>query len=209
MATNNPRIIGLLGGSFNPAHAGHVNLSREAIKALGLDGVWWLVSPQNPLKPQKGMADFEQRFAKAQAVAKAHGRIHVSDFEQQAGTQYTVDTLRALVKSHRDVRFVWLMGADNLAQMHRWRDWREIFLLVHVAVYDRKPHTFKALAGIAARSHARARVSPRSLTANPLPAWCFVHGKRHPLSATFIRNLLGDTTFMAHNKTAVKSKIRT
>lgn len=196
----NPRTIGILGGSFNPAHAGHVHLSREAMKALGLDEVWWLVSPQNPLKSTRGMADFAIRFAKAEAVAKAHPRIHVSDFEQRIGTQYTVDTLRELVRSHQNMRFVWLMGADNLAQMHRWHQWREIFSLAHIAVYDRKPHTYKGLFGRAARTYGAARVSPRELIANPLPAWCFIHGKRHPLSATFMRNLLGDNAFLPHNK---------
>lgn len=204
-----PRTIGLLGGSFNPAHAGHVNLSREAIKALGLDGVWWLVSPQNPLKSTEGMGSFDERFTKAEEIAAAHPHIMVSDFEVQAGTQYTADTLRALTASYPRLRFVWLMGADNLAQMHRWRDWRAIFSLVHVAVYDRNPYAFKALAGKAAKTYAKQRVSPRALLAKPLPAWCFIHGKRHALSATFMRNLLGNTTFMAHNKDAVKSKIRT
>lgn len=198
----NPRTIGLLGGSFNPAHAGHVLLSREAMKALGLDAVWWLVSPQNPLKPAAGMASYAQRFAKAQEVAAGHPHIHVSDFEQQAGTQYTADTLRELVRSHRGIRFVWLMGADNLAQIDQWQNWREIFSLVHVAVYDRKPHTFKALASKAARSFARVRVAPRRLAATPLPAWSFVHGRLHPLSASFMRNLLGENAFLPHNKNA-------
>lgn len=201
-----PRIIGLLGGSFNPAHAGHVHLSREAMKVLGLDGVWWLVSPQNPLKSEAEMADFATRFASAQQVAKAHPHIHVSDFEQVQNTRYTADTLRLLVKTFPDIRFVWLMGADNLAQFHHWRDWRDIFSTVRIAVYDRKPHTFKGLSGKAAQIFRHARVSPRELTAKPLPAWCFIHGRRHPLSATFIRNLLGDKAFMRHNKDAVNGK---
>lgn len=199
---HNPRIIGILGGSFNPAHAGHVHLSREAMKALGLDGVWWLVSPQNPLKSSDGMADFATRFASAEQAAKSHPHIHVSDFEQAQATQYTADTLQLLVASHPDIRFVWLMGADNLAQIHRWRDWRQIFSTVRIAVYDRKPFTFKALRGRAAQIFAKQRVSSRALAASPLPAWCFIHGKRHPLSATLIRNLLGQKAFMGHNKDA-------
>jgi nicotinate-nucleotide adenylyltransferase len=196
----NPRIIGLLGGSFNPAHAGHVHLSREAIKALGLSQVWWLVSPQNPLKTPDDMAGFEQRLHEARRVAAPYPHIHVSDFEQRAGTRYTADTLEALLASHRDLRFVWLMGADNLAQIDRWQNWQHIFSMVPVAVYDRKPHTFKALRGKAAQTYAKQRVPPRLLPSSPLPAWSFIHGKRHPLSATFIRNLLGHTTFMGHNK---------
>ena len=185
------RTIGILGGSFNPAHAGHMHLSREAIKALGLDGVWWLVSPQNPLKPQEGMASFAERFTSAERVAREYPYIHVSDFEQAHGTRYTADTLKQLVATFPDIRFVWLMGADNLAQIHRWQDWRDIFFTVRIAVYDRKPHTFKALNGKAARTFAKRRVPPRELAATSLPAWCFIHGRRHPLSATFIRKLLG------------------
>lgn len=201
-----PRIIGLLGGSFNPAHAGHVHVSCEAMKRLGLDGVWWLVSPQNPLKSEEGMADFATRFASAQRAAKAHPRIHASDFEQVQNTCYTADTLKLLVETYPNIRFVWLMGADNLAQFHRWRDWRDIFATVRIAVYDRKPHTFKGLCGKAAQIFRSARVSPYDLTAKPLPAWCFIHGRRHPLSATLIRNLLGDKAFMRHNKDAVNGK---
>ena len=200
----NPRIIGILGGSFNPAHAGHVMLSREAMKALGLDAVWWLVSPQNPLKSTSGMGSFEQRFALAEQVARNHAHIQVSDFERRAGTRYTADTLRKLVESYRDIRFVWLMGADNLAQIDQWQDWRDIFSMVHIAVYDRKPYTFKALNSKAARIYEKQRVVPRFLTRTPLPAWCFIHGKRHALSATFIRNLLGEKAFLRHNKVAVK-----
>lgn len=200
----NPRTIGILGGSFNPAHAGHVHLSREAMKVLGLDAVWWLVSPQNPLKSTAGMASFEQRFASAERAARGHAHIHVSDFEHRIGTRFTADTLKELIKSHRHVRFVWLMGADNLAQMHQWQDWRDIFSLAHIAVYDRKPHTFKALNSRAARTYAKQRVLPRLLAKNPLPAWCFIHGKRHALSATLIRNLLGKNAFLRHNENAVK-----
>lgn len=200
-----PRIIGLLGGSFNPAHAGHVAVSRAAIKALGLDGVWWLVSPQNPLKSADGMASFEQRFASATHAARNEKHIHISAFEQECGTQFTADTLHELVKSYPDIRFVWLMGADNLVQFHRWHRWREIFAVVPIAVYDRKPHTFQALSSKAAKVFAKRRVSPRALAASPLPAWAFVHGRRHALSATFIRNLLGQKTFLRHNEDAVKN----
>ncbi|MCH2547525.1 MAG: nicotinate-nucleotide adenylyltransferase [Alphaproteobacteria bacterium] len=187
----NPRIIGLLGGSFNPAHAGHVAVSREAMKTLGLHSVWWLVSPQNPLKSHDDMASYDKRIATAQRVAASHSAIHISNIEQQHGTQYTVDTLEVLIRTYPNVRFVWLMGADNLAQMHQWHHWRHIFSMVHIAVYDRRPHSMCALRSKAARTYEKHRVSPRLLTASPLPAWCFIHGKRHPLSATKIRNSLG------------------
>lgn len=206
MSASRPHIIGLLGGSFNPAHAGHVHVSREAMRVLGLDGVWWLVSPQNPLKDTEGMASFAERFASAERVTQHEKRIHISDFEQAHGTQYTVDTVTALVRAYPHIRFVWLMGADNLAQLHRWRDWQQLFSLVHMAVYDRKPYTLKGLLGKAAKIYAKARVPARELTSHPLPAWSFIHGTRHPLSATFIRNLLGQDAFMGHNKDAVNGK---
>jgi nicotinate-nucleotide adenylyltransferase len=200
------RTIGILGGSFNPAHEGHLQLSHEAIKALGLQEVWWLVSPQNPLKPKEGMGSFSERFTSAQRIAKKHGRIHVCDFENRMDTRYTADTLRKLIKTHRNIRFVWLMGADNLVQIDQWQEWHTLFEHVHIAVYDRKPHTFKALSGKAARTYAKQRVDPKLLLHSSLPAWCFIHGKRHALSATFIRNLLGSNTFLRHNKDAVKDK---
>jgi nicotinate-nucleotide adenylyltransferase len=184
-----PRTIGLLGGSFNPAHAGHVHVSVEAMKQLGLDEVWWLVSPQNPLKPTEGMAPFEERFEAAKKVAR-HPRITVSDFEQLYHTQYTADTLRKLKLRYPRIRFVWLMGADNLATIHHWQDWKSIFSMVHIAVYDRAPYTLKALSSLAALRYKQAQTKPTKLTSNPLPAWCLLWGKRHPLSATFIRNLL-------------------
>jgi nicotinate-nucleotide adenylyltransferase len=110
--------IGLLGGSFNPVHEGHVHISLEAIKRLRLDAVWWLVSPQNPLKSSEGMAPYAERLASAQSYAR-HPRIHVSGIEKTLGTRYTIDTLRALTKRMPRQQFLWLMGADNLAQLHR------------------------------------------------------------------------------------------
>src|SRR5262245_46805778 len=112
--------VGLLGGSFNPAHEGHLHISREALKRLGLDQVWWLVSPQNPLKPVKGMADLAKRLATARARANADRRVIVTDVEQRLGTRRTFATLRLLKQRYPRIEFVWLMGADNLEQMPRW-----------------------------------------------------------------------------------------
>src|SRR6187551_3634856 len=117
--------IGLLGGSFNPAHRGHRRISLAAMEALGLDEVWWLVSPGNPLKAAKGMAPFDARFASAREQAKGT-RIRVSDFEREAGTRYTVDTLQLLNRRYPDVQFIWLMGGDTVAQFHQWRRWRDL-----------------------------------------------------------------------------------
>lgn len=129
--------VGLLGGSFNPAHDGHRYISRLALKLLGLDEVWWLVSPQNPLKPAAGMASLGDRLARAQAVAD-HPRIRVTDLERLLGTRYTADTLAALHRCFPRTRFVWLMGADNLLQVPRWQRWTEIFETTPVAL--RRPH---------------------------------------------------------------------
>jgi nicotinate-nucleotide adenylyltransferase len=180
--------IGLLGGSFNPAHEGHLAISVDAMKVLRLDRVWWLVSPQNPLKATGGMAGFAQRLASARHAAR-HPRIVVSDFEQRAGTRYTVDTLRRLQRGSR-ARFIWMIGADNLSQLPHWRGWREVVGRVPVAVFDREPYTYRALAGRAALALARARRPERAAAqladADP-PAWTFLRLRRHPVSSTALR----------------------
>jgi nicotinate-nucleotide adenylyltransferase len=181
------RCIGLLGGSFNPAHDGHRDISVAALTYLDLDEVWWLVSPQNPLKPEKGMAPFSERLKSAQTVADhriGHG------IERTLGTRYTADTLRKLVTRFPSYRFVWLMGADNLAQIASWRDWTRIFHLTPIAVFDRPTYTIKALTSLAARRFRRSRrreAALKTLAATPAPAWVFVHHRLNPISATAIR----------------------
>ena len=145
------RRIGLLGGSFNPAHRGHLHLSLTALQRLDLDEVWWLVSPQNPLKPVAGMAPFPVRLDQARQIAAGHKRIRVTDLENRLGrSRYTVDTLKALRRRFPRLRFVWLMGGDNLVQIRRWERWAEIFRTVPIAVFDRPSYSAKALAGLAA-----------------------------------------------------------
>lgn len=181
--------IGLLGGSFNPAHDGHRHISLFALRRLKLDMVWWLVSPQNPLKSATGMAAFEERLAGARDVAR-HPNIRVSDIESMLGTRYTVDTLRALRRRHAQHRFVWIMGADNLIQLPAWRDWTTIFDLVPVAVFDRPPYAAKALSGIVAHRYKHCRLPDRAavrLANCKPPAWVFLHTPLHPESATRIR----------------------
>jgi nicotinate-nucleotide adenylyltransferase len=184
-----PRRIGLLGGSFNPAHAGHRHISLSALRRLGLDEVWWLVSPQNPLKPGGNMAPLPQRLARARAVA-AHRRIRVSDIERLLGTRYTIDTLAALKRLFPATRFVWLMGADNLAQMARWKRWPDLCRLTPFAVLDRPGDATRALAGAVARRYPDRRLGERAARhladATP-PAWCFIHVRLSPLSATALR----------------------
>ena len=183
------RRIGLLGGSFNPAHEGHRDISLAALAYLDLDEVWWMVSPQNPLKPEQGMASFADRLASARAMAH-HPRIRVTDIEHRLGTRYTADTLGKLVTRFPSYRFVWLMGADNLAQIASWRDWTRIFHLVPIAVFDRPTYTVKALSSLAARRFQRSRrreAALKTLAATPAPAWVFVHHRLNPISATQIR----------------------
>lgn len=181
--------VGLLGGSFNPAHDGHRHISLVALRRLQLDQIWWLVSPQNPLKSATDMADLPTRLSAARRIAR-HPRIHVSDLETRLGTQYTCDTLAALRIRAPDTRFVWLMGADNLAQMPAWRHWRQIMALMPVAVLDRPGYGLRALHGKVATGYANARIASAcaaSLADMPAPAWCFLSCRLHPASATAIR----------------------
>jgi nicotinate-nucleotide adenylyltransferase len=180
--------VGLLGGSFNPAHEGHRYVSLEAIKRLGLDQVWWLVSPQNPLKAASGMAPLAERVARARAVAR-HPRLKVMALETRLGTRYTADTLARLA-TWPNHRFVWLMGADNLAQLPRWWKWRGIMSGCPVAVFERHPYSYPALAGPVARGFAAARLPEAradELAQAAPPAWTFVRMRPHPASATAIR----------------------
>lgn len=185
--------MGLLGGSFNPAHDGHRHISLIALKALALDEIWWLVSPQNPLKPVAGMAPLAARLAEARRVA-AHPRIRVTDLESRLGTRYTADSLAALKKRYRRCAFVWLMGADNLIEIVRWHRWETIFALVPIAVLDRPSYSYRAIAGRAACRFERARLAERrarGLALSRPPAWVFLRARTHPASATAIRRARG------------------
>jgi nicotinate-nucleotide adenylyltransferase len=180
----------LLGGSFNPAHGGHLHISLLALQRLDLGEVWWLVSPQNPLKPAKGMATFAKRLAGAEALAKGHPRIMISEIEAVLGTTYTADTIEALQRRFSKICFVWLMGGDNLAQLPRWRRWIDIAEALPIAVFDRPQTALKALAGKAAHRFARARVecsAARRLAEMEPPAWVFFHTRLDPRSASEVR----------------------
>lgn len=184
-----PRRVGILGGSFNPAHAGHRQISLAALARLRLDEVWWLVSPQNPLKPVAGMAPFDRRLADARAVAR-HPRIRVTDIEARLGTRFTADTLAKLKRAFPRTRFVWLMGADNLTQIARWERWQQIFHAVAIAVFNRPTYCFRALSGMAARRFARRRLAASaagSLAGRKPPAWVFLFTPLNPISASAIR----------------------
>ena len=182
--------IGLLGGSFNPPHVAHRAISLYAIKRLRLDRVWWLVSPGNPLKDNGSLHELEERARAARDMA-ADPRIDVTCLESVIGTRYTVDTINYLRRRISGLRFVWIMGADNLAQFHRWQNWQRIAAQVPIAVIDRPPQSFRALAAPAAQSLAPWRV-PESeagrLASCRAPAWVFLTGLKIDLSSTGLRN---------------------
>lgn len=181
--------IGLLGGSFNPAHDGHRHISLVALARLNLDRVWWIVSPGNPLKSHQDLADQQTRLHLAAAVAH-HPRIDVTGFEAQLGTAYTAETLAYLTKRLPDVNFVWLMGADNLAGLHRWRHWRRILATMPVAVLDRPGWRYRALASRAALSHAGRQLpetESRRLAEATAPAWSFLSIPLSNMSSTALR----------------------
>lgn len=184
------RVVGLLGGSFNPAHEGHLHLTLNALRTLGLDEVWWLVSPQNPLK-SAAPAPYEKRLASARAVVAGHDAILVSDMEAQMGTRYSIDTVLMLKARFPDVQFIWLMGADNLAQFHRWRRWRTFFKEIPVAVFDRAPYSHSAKASKAYLYMRRFLLKNNQISGDwRAPALVFIHMRRHPESSTRIRKNL-------------------
>lgn len=180
--------VGLFGGSFDPPHEGHRAVSLEALKRLHLDEVWWLVSPQNPLKP-RAPDGLGRRIAAARALAD-HPRIKVTGVEAALGSTYTADTIARLKARLPGVRLVWMMGADNLASFHRWRDWEGIAADVPIAVFNRPHLALKALSSPAARALAGARLRERDagrLAETRPPAWVFLSAPHVPLSSSAIR----------------------
>ncbi|MFD1344302.1 nicotinate-nucleotide adenylyltransferase [Litorisediminicola beolgyonensis] len=180
--------VGLLGGSFDPPHAGHAHITREALKRFGLDRVVWLVSPGNPLKA-RGPQPLERRMAAAREVMD-DPRVTISDAEARLGTQATADTLARLAAAHRGVRFVWLMGADNLRQFHRWENWRQILATVPVGVLARPGDRIAAQVSVTARAFRDARIPEEAARRLPFadpPAWCFVNVPMRAQSSTEIR----------------------
>lgn len=183
------QVVGLLGGSFDPAHAGHVHITKAAMIRLGLDRVWWLVSPGNPLK-KHGPAPMKDRVEHAKTVMQ-HPRVTVTDIESRLGTRYTAQTIRALQQAYPDVRFVWLMGADNLAQFHLWQDWQDILARVPVGVLARPRDRISARMSRAARMYRTDRLIGRKaalLGRAEAPAWAFVNLPMSQSSSTAIRN---------------------
>ena len=183
--------IGLVGGSFNPAHDGHIHVALEARRALGLDQIWWLVSPQNPLKSAAGMASLATRLAYARDIAGGYPFLRVLAPEAGLPKNYTYNTLIYLKKTLPRARLVWIMGADNLDQFSRWHRHQDLIRLLPIAVIDRPSYSLKAIASgrwLLGRRYQvgemRRAITTRSLK---LPGWCFIAGKRHAASATEIR----------------------
>ena len=186
--------IGLLGGSFNPAHSGHRQLSIHAIRALALDEVWWMVSPGNPLKPAKGMAPFEARMASARAMAR-HAPIRVTAIEKRLKTRYTVDTLTKIPRVFPRHRFIWLMGEDTVAQFHQWKDWRGLARMVPIAVLSRPGYDDDARAARAMgwlRRFVRPASQAKNWTEWSAPAISFLRLPPDRTSATRLRALNPD-----------------
>jgi nicotinate-nucleotide adenylyltransferase len=182
--------IGLLGGSFNPAHRGHRHISVRAMRSLGLDEVWWLVSPGNPLKEgAKDMAPFAARFAAARRMA-SRARIRVSDFERREGTRFTIDSVRRLKRRHPEHRYIWLLGSDTLPNFHKWRDWRALAREVPIAVirrpgYDSTAHAARAMGWLRRFVHPSGQA--KQWTEWSAPAIIFLRLPPDPTSATAIR----------------------
>lgn len=183
------RKVGLLGGSFNPAHEGHRHISLLALQRLRLDAVWWLVSPQNPLKSAKDMAPLPDRLQSASDTSR-HPQIIPSAIETELGTRYTCDTLSALCRHFPRTRFVWLMGSDNLHQFHLWKNWQDIFKTVPVAVFARPPEGDSIRPAPAGQKFQRYKIDETNaagLADRPAPCWTILHTPLNPLSATAIR----------------------
>ncbi|WP_299419015.1 nicotinate-nucleotide adenylyltransferase [uncultured Shimia sp.] len=180
--------IGLLGGSFDPPHKGHVHITLEALKRFGLDQVWWLVSPGNPLK-DRGPAKLARRMSAAREIMD-HPRVQITDFEAHVGTRFTAETIAVLQDKCPQAQFVWLMGADNLAQFHLWRDWQDIMARVPIGVLARPGDRIEARTAKAAQVYRRARLHPRSswqLSRAKAPVWAFANVPMRDISSTELR----------------------
>jgi nicotinate-nucleotide adenylyltransferase len=180
------RRIGLLGGSFNPAHDGHLHVAETALRRLRLDAVWWIVARGNPLKSDHG--SFEERIASARTIARSPA-MHVTDIERQLSLTYTIDTLQALRKAEPEAHFVWLMGADSAATFHLWKDWEDIAGAVPIAIVSR-PGTRLSRSLPFTRQFADARLPERDARNLPdcaAPAWVYLRGPGNPLSSTALR----------------------
>ncbi|MFC3317863.1 nicotinate-nucleotide adenylyltransferase [Rhizobium rosettiformans] len=186
-------VVGLFGGSFNPPHQGHLLVAEIALRRLGLDQLWWLVTPGNPLKSRNELAPLAERLEACEALAE-DPRIKITAFEKTLGTSYTARTLDFIRARNPHVHFIWIMGADNLAGFHRWQRWQKIATTFPIAVIDRPGSTLAYLSSKTARTFDYARVDEEDagvLWQKRAPAWTFIHGPRSTLSSTAIRAAAG------------------
>jgi nicotinate-nucleotide adenylyltransferase len=183
--------VGILGGSFNPAHEGHLHISRHAFTRLDLDSIWWMVSPLNPLKDISDVASLSERIQIAKKVAASEKRIKITDIEQFLGTRYTIDTIKSLRETFPENQFVWIMGADNLKQLPEWKNWSALMETIPIAVFDRAPYSASSLASRAAKIYAPNRIKPgnaQALADHSAPSWIYLTIPRHSASGTQLRS---------------------
>lgn len=188
--TERGMVIGLFGGSFNPPHAGHALVAEIALRRLGLDQLWWMVTPGNPLKNKAELSPLATRIKACEALV-SDPRIKITAFEQSFGVTYTANTLRLIKARNPLARFIWIMGADNLRSFHRWQNWRKIAETFPIAVIDRPGATLAYLSSTMAQAYSHARVDEDDagiLWTKTAPAWMFIHGPRSTLSSTALRN---------------------
>lgn len=188
--TERGMVIGLFGGSFNPPHAGHALVAEIALRRLGLDQLWWMVTPGNPLKNRADLAPLATRIKACEALV-SDPRIKITAFEQSFGVTYTANTLQLIKAKNPLARFIWIMGADNLRSFHRWQNWRKIAETFPIAVIDRPGATLAYLSSTMAQAYSQARVDEDDagiLWTKTAPAWMFIHGPRSTLSSTALRN---------------------
>jgi len=182
-------VIGLFGGSFNPPHDGHALVAEIALRRLGLDQLWWMVTPGNPLKKGNSLAPLAERIALSERMSH-NPRIKVTAFEQGFGDSYTAQTLARVKARNPHVRFIWIMGADNLQSFHKWRNWQRIACTFPIAVIDRPGATLAYLSSTMAQTFDHARIDEDdagALWTKKAPAWTFIHGPRSTLSSTALR----------------------
>ena len=184
--------IGVLGGSFNPAHEGHIHISNIALKEFKLDEIWWLVSPQNPLKTNFAKTNLKKRINYAKQISNGY-KIRVEDLESKFKTNLTSKTLKIILERYKGTKFIWLMGADNLKEINRWFNWKNIFNTMPIAVFDRGVYSYSIINSIAGKryfSKLHKRKNSLSIFNKPLPSWKFIHNIKNPTSSTYIRKLM-------------------
>jgi len=182
--------IGILGGSFNPAHEGHLSISKIALQRLNLDVVWWIISPRNPLKKYDILYDFEDRVSSAEKVIDTN-HISISNLEKNAQIKYTIGTVEYLNTRYFGTKFVWIMGADNLKNFHRWREWDKLALTVPIAIIDRPSSSLDVTSSLFANKYRKYRVDEadaQNLANKKKPAWVFLHSKLNDQSSSQLRN---------------------